>query len=41
MPVDTSFPMQAPLESFPIIALWEAIKMFQGKTFKKAFEWHI
>ena len=30
MPVDTSYPTHLPLESFPIVALWEASK----KTFK-------
>jgi len=33
MPVDTSYPMQMPLESFPIIALWEAIKDVPEKGF--------
>ena len=28
--IDTSYPMHEPLESFPIIPLWEAIKMFKG-----------
>jgi len=34
MSVDTSYSMHAPLESFPIIVLWEVIK----KTFKGHIE---
>jgi len=34
MPVDIPYPMHVPLQSFSVIALWEAIK----KTFKGHIE---